>query len=159
MRLPVVTHVVIDALLGCLSVDLSLRWRTGAEVARQGGHDLIGSLAVPHQCIVCTHGRVSPSASDHQQKGHHHRDTNHLAVLTDAEKPLADAEFPTNPAGYDDANQMAQSFGTVAIAGVEGTSSYGVGLTRVLQATAWPCLKTHTPALPAPTGVTVHHSC
>jgi transposase len=63
-----------------------------------------------------------------------HRDTNHLAVITDAGKPLADAEFPTSPAGYDDAVRWAQSFGTVAIAGVEGTSSYGVGLTRVLQA-------------------------
>ncbi len=63
-----------------------------------------------------------------------HRDTNHLAVLTDAGKPLADAEFPTSPTGYDDALRWARSFGTVAIAGVEGTSSYGAGLTRVLQA-------------------------
>ena len=30
--------------------------------------------------------------------------------------------------------RWARSFGTVAIAGVEGTSSYGAGLTRVLQA-------------------------
>ena len=63
-----------------------------------------------------------------------HLDTNHLAVITDAGKPLADAEFPTNPAGYDDAVRWAQSFGTIVIAGVEGTSSYGAGLTRVLQA-------------------------
>jgi transposase len=63
-----------------------------------------------------------------------HRDTNHLAVITDAGKPLADAEFPTSPAGYDDALRWARSFGTIAIAGVEGTSSYGAGLTRVLQA-------------------------
>ena len=63
-----------------------------------------------------------------------HLDTNHLAVITDAGKPLADAEFPTSPAGYDDAVRWAQSFGTIVIAGVEGTSSYGAGLTRVLQA-------------------------
>jgi transposase len=63
-----------------------------------------------------------------------HRDTNHLAVITDAGKPLADAEFPTSPAGYDDALRWAQGFGVVAIAAVEGTSSYGAGLTRVLQA-------------------------
>jgi transposase len=63
-----------------------------------------------------------------------HLGTNHLAVLTDAGKPLADAEFPTCPAGYDVAVKWAQSFGTIAIAGVEGTSSYGAGLTRVLQA-------------------------
>ena len=30
--------------------------------------------------------------------------------------------------------RWAQSFGTIVIAGVEGTSSYGAGLTRVLQA-------------------------
>jgi transposase len=63
-----------------------------------------------------------------------HRDTNYLAVITDAEKPLADAEFPTSPAGYDDAVRWAQSFGTIVIAGMEGTSSYGAGLTRALQA-------------------------
>jgi transposase len=63
-----------------------------------------------------------------------HLETNHLAVLTDAGQPLADAEFPTCPAGYDAAVKWAQSFGGIAIAGVEGTSSYGAGLTRVLQA-------------------------
>jgi transposase len=63
-----------------------------------------------------------------------HLDTHHLAVITDAGKPLADAEFPTSPAGYDDAVRWAQSFGSIVIAGVEGTSSYGAGLTRVLQA-------------------------
>lgn len=63
-----------------------------------------------------------------------HLDTNHLAVITDAGKLLADAEFPTSPAGYNDAVRWARSFGTVVIAGVEGTSSYGAGLTRVLQA-------------------------
>jgi transposase len=62
-----------------------------------------------------------------------HLDTNHLAVITDAGKPLADAEFPS-PAGYDDAVRWARSFGTIAIAGVEGTSSYRAGMTRVLQA-------------------------
>ena len=63
-----------------------------------------------------------------------HLDSHHLAVITDAGKPLADAEFPTSQTGYDDAVRWAQSFGTIVIAGVEGTSSYGAGLTRVLQA-------------------------
>ncbi len=62
-----------------------------------------------------------------------HLDTIHLAVITDAGKPLADAEFPTSPAGYNEALRWARSFGTIAIAGVEGTSSYGAGLTCVLQ--------------------------
>lgn len=63
-----------------------------------------------------------------------HLDTIHLAVITDTGKHLADAEFPTSPAGYDDALRWARSFGRIAIAGVEGTSSYGAGLTRILQA-------------------------
>jgi transposase len=63
-----------------------------------------------------------------------HLNTVHLAVITDTGKPLADAEFPTCPAGYDAALTWARSFGTIQIAGVEGTSSYGSGLTRVLQA-------------------------
>ncbi len=62
-----------------------------------------------------------------------HLDTVHLATLSDTGKPLADAEFPTNPTGYCEALTWAQSFGTVLIAGVEGTSSYGAGLTRALQ--------------------------
>jgi transposase len=63
-----------------------------------------------------------------------HLETDHLAVITDAGQPLADAEFPTSPAGYRDAVRWARSFGSIVIAGVEGTSSYGAGLTRVLQA-------------------------
>jgi transposase len=63
-----------------------------------------------------------------------HLDTIHLAVITNTGKPLADAEFPACPAGYDAALTWARSFGAIAIAGVEGTSSYGSGLTRVLQA-------------------------
>jgi transposase len=62
-----------------------------------------------------------------------HLDTIHLAALSDTGKPLADAEFPTRPAGYYVAIKWAQSFGTVLRAGVEGTSSYGAGFTRTLQ--------------------------
>ena len=63
-----------------------------------------------------------------------HLDTIHLAVITDTGKSLADSEFPTSPAGYADALAWARSFGAIAVAGVEGTSSYGAGLTQVLQA-------------------------
>jgi transposase len=63
-----------------------------------------------------------------------HLDTVHLAVITHTGTPLADAEFPTCSAGYDAALTWARGFGIIEIAGVEGTSSYGSGLTRVLQA-------------------------
>lgn len=62
-----------------------------------------------------------------------HLNTIHLAVLTDTGQPVADAQFPTRPAGYYLAVKWAQSFGMVLRAGVEGTSSYGAGLTRALQ--------------------------
>lgn len=61
-----------------------------------------------------------------------HLDTIHLAVITDTGKPLADSEFPTTPTGYQELLTWALSFGAILIAGVEGTSSYGAGLTRVL---------------------------
>ena len=57
-----------------------------------------------------------------------------VVIGADTGKPVADAEFPACPAGYDAALTWARSFGAIAIVGVEGTSSYGSGLTRVLQA-------------------------
>ncbi len=62
-----------------------------------------------------------------------HLNTIHLAAISDTGKPLGDAEFPTRPVGYYVAVKWAQSFGTVLVAGVEGTASYGAGLTRALQ--------------------------
>ena len=62
-----------------------------------------------------------------------HLDTIHLAALSETGKPLGDAEFPTHPTGYYVAVKWAQSFGVVMVAGVEGTNSYGAGLTRALQ--------------------------
>lgn len=61
-----------------------------------------------------------------------HLDTIHLAAISDTGKPLNDAQFPARPAGYYLAVKWAQSFGVVLRAGVEGTSSYGAGLTRAL---------------------------
>jgi transposase len=62
-----------------------------------------------------------------------HLDTIHLAAISDMGKPVADAEFPTRPTGYYVAIKWAQSFGEVLGAGVEGTSSYGAGITAALQ--------------------------
>mgnify|MGYP001375980776 CR=1 FL=1 len=46
---------------------------------------------------------------------------------------MADAEFPTTPGGYARAVRWARELGTVQLAGVEGTSCYGMGLTTALQ--------------------------
>ena len=97
-------------------------------------------------CLPALPG-VTTTAGEHRQKGttivtptriivigaDTHLDTIHLAALSDTGKPLGDAEFPTRPTGYYIAVKWAQSFGTVMVAGVEGTNSYGAGLTRALQ--------------------------
>ena len=61
-----------------------------------------------------------------------HLDTIHLAALTEFGQPLADSEFRTDPEGYVQALDWACSLGRVIAAGVEGTSSYGAGLSAVL---------------------------
>ncbi|AEV71238.1 transposase IS116/IS110/IS902 family [Mycolicibacterium rhodesiae NBB3] len=63
-----------------------------------------------------------------------HLDTIHLAAISDTGQPLGDAEFRTNPTGYWAAICWARSFGEVVTVGVEGTSSYGAGLTQAMQA-------------------------
>lgn len=97
-------------------------------------------------CLPALPG-FTTTAGEHRQKGttivtptriivigaDTHLDTIHLAALSDTGKPLGDAEFPTRPTGYYIAVKWAQSFGTVMVAGVEGTNSYGAGLTRALQ--------------------------
>lgn len=60
-------------------------------------------------------------------------DTIHVAAITDTGQLLGDAEFRTNPTGYDVAITWARSFGEVLTAGVEGTSSYRAGFTQALQ--------------------------
>jgi transposase len=62
-----------------------------------------------------------------------HLDTIHVAAITEAGKTVADREFATTPTGYYIAVRWAQSFGEVLAAGVEGTSSYGSGITQTLQ--------------------------
>ncbi|MHA0289309.1 IS110 family RNA-guided transposase [Mycobacterium sp. C3-094] len=63
-----------------------------------------------------------------------HLDTIHLAAITDTSQLLGDAEFATSPTGYWAAICWARSFGEVVSVGVEGTSSYGAGITQALQA-------------------------
>lgn len=59
-----------------------------------------------------------------------HRDTIHVAVVDPWGRPTADQEFPTTPAGYRAALEFLAGQGEVARIGIEGTSSYGAGITR-----------------------------
>lgn len=63
-----------------------------------------------------------------------HADTIHVAAIDDLGRPLGDREFPTTPVGYRDAMAFLIGHGTVSVLGIEGTSSYGAGITRAARA-------------------------
>lgn len=63
-----------------------------------------------------------------------HSNTHHAAVLDSVGRLLGTREFRADPTGYLDLLSWLRSFGTVAVIGVEGTGSYGAGLTRCLRA-------------------------
>ncbi|HTN99995.1 MAG TPA: IS110 family transposase, partial [Microthrixaceae bacterium] len=62
-----------------------------------------------------------------------HKDIHVAAVLDDRAGVLETAEFPTTAAGYNELLRWATSHGQVQAFGVEGTGSWGAGLSRHLQ--------------------------
>ena len=62
-----------------------------------------------------------------------HRDTHAAALIDELGRFVASETFPTTRRGIRALIAWAQNRGTVRRAGVEGTGSYGAGLTRVLQ--------------------------
>lgn len=63
-----------------------------------------------------------------------HKDTIHVAVITSTGRPVDDHEFPTTEAGYRRAVAWLNGHGPLQAVGVEGTSSYGVGICAALTA-------------------------
>jgi transposase len=61
-----------------------------------------------------------------------HLDVHVAAALDERGALLGVKSFPTTPAGYRQLLDWLESFGTVELVGVEGTGSYGAGLTRHL---------------------------
>ena len=59
-----------------------------------------------------------------------HAETIHVALVSVLGRDLADQEFATTPAGYAQAIEFLGSHGAVGRVGIEGTSSYGIGLSR-----------------------------
>jgi transposase len=57
-----------------------------------------------------------------------HKDTIHVAVVSAIGEPLAEREFPTTTAGYRRAIAWLIEHGPLRTVGIEGTSSYGVGI-------------------------------
>jgi len=62
-----------------------------------------------------------------------HSETHHVAVLDSVGRLLGTREFRAQPAGYVELASWVGSFGRVVVIGVEGTGSYGAGLTRCLR--------------------------
>jgi transposase len=70
----------------------------------------------------------------------------HLAVALDhLGRGLGEASVPTTAKGYEELLRWAEGFGPVGCAGVEGTSSYGAGLTRHLRARGIEVLEVERP--------------
>lgn len=63
-----------------------------------------------------------------------HKDTHHAAVITGAGQLLGDQQFPATNRGHHALLQWLESFGDLGAVGIEGTSSYGAELTRVIGA-------------------------
>lgn len=59
-----------------------------------------------------------------------HGDTIHVAAIDSWGRELADQEFPTTPTWYRQASSFLTDLGQVIALGIEGTSSYGLGITR-----------------------------
>lgn len=58
-----------------------------------------------------------------------HADTIHVAALDTLGRELGDKEFPTTPGGYRDVLEFLTGFGELECIGIEGTSSFGAGIT------------------------------
>ena len=63
-----------------------------------------------------------------------HRDVHVAVALDHLGRRLDDLEIPTTAAGYQALIDWAEAFGEIDTVGVEGTNSYGAGLTRTLTA-------------------------
>ncbi|MCQ9387031.1 IS110 family transposase [Brevibacterium moorei] len=62
-----------------------------------------------------------------------HADTHHVAIIDELGRKLDDAEFPTTPAGYAAILAFITTLGTLRKVGIEGTASYGAGITAHLR--------------------------
>jgi len=61
-----------------------------------------------------------------------HGRTHHAAVIDQQGRLLGDHQFPADRAGYRQLLAWLRRHGQLHVVGVEGTGSYGAGLTRVL---------------------------
>ena len=62
-----------------------------------------------------------------------HKDLHLAAAITETGGLLGTAEFPTTAKGYQHLLRWLRGFGRLRRVGIEGTGSYGAGLTRFLR--------------------------
>jgi len=77
--------------------------------------------------MTTTSGAVTGGVDTHGQ-------THHAAVLDSIGRQLGDREFPATPSGYRALLGRMNGYGVLDVVGVEGTGTYGAGLTRHLGA-------------------------
>ena len=65
-----------------------------------------------------------------------HKDTHTAAALDENGRLLGVVEFRVSSHGYEELHRWLSSFGTIERVGVEGTASYGAGLSRYLRGEA-----------------------
>ena len=76
---------------------------------------------------------IISNLGDHVAGIDSHKDTIHIAVVTTTGVEVADHEFDTTTCGYRKAIAWLAGHGPIAAVGIEGTSSYGVGITAALR--------------------------
>ena len=74
-----------------------------------------------------------------------HLDSHAAVALDHLGRRLGESSVPTTVKGYERLLCWAEDFGPVRCAGVEGTSSYGAGLTRHLRASGVEVLEVERP--------------
>lgn len=75
-----------------------------------------------------------------------HTDTHTLAVLTSVGQVVSTETFAADQQGYQNMIHSLQAAGTIEVVGVEGTNSYGAGLTRALSTAGYRVAEVLRPA-------------
>ena len=75
-----------------------------------------------------------------------HKDTHYAAVISVTGEHLAAAQFPATQAGYRALHGFITCHGALVRAGIEGTNSYGAGLSRHLRETGVEIVEVIRPA-------------